>query len=101
MLLTMASSSPPWTHSASKRLGPTGPLAVVVPWQEAQTSVNLAAIGLPRPPPRPDGAAPGPPRAGAPAGATGGTACPACKPLDAANTTLAATRSPVGLMITR
>src|SRR5262249_59111487 len=30
-----------------------GPFSVLVPWQVAQISVYFAAIGLPRPPPRP------------------------------------------------
>src|SRR5215471_5036193 len=100
MLLTIASSSPPCSHSSSNRLGPTGPLAVLLPWQARQVSLNFATIGLPRPPPRPGPAgAPGAPGvpcgAGAPAGGNptvggpeggiaGGFCCwPACSPTDA------------------
>src|SRR5438046_4644947 len=88
MLLTIDSSSPPWTHSPSNRLGPTGPFPTLVPWHAAQTSPNFAAIGLPRPPPRPGG---GPCGAAAGAPCAGGAGAPAggCRPvIEAARSTV-------------
>src|SRR4051812_24679163 len=83
MLLTIDSSSPPCSHSASNRLGPTGPFATLVPWQAAQASVYFAAMGLPRPPPpRPGGGAAGALCAGGPAGGAGGVCC--CAVIEAA-----------------
>src|SRR5215471_19750114 len=79
MLLMIDSSSLPWTHSASKRLGPTGPFAVVVPWQVAQISVNFAAIGFPRPPPRAGGAPAGMPGGAAAGGVAGGCCADAAR----------------------
>src|SRR5947207_6615765 len=100
MLLTIASSSPPCSHSASNRLGPTGPFAMLLPWQATHVSVYFAAMGLPRPPPRPcpPGAAGGP--CGAPAGGFasvpdggivgfgGGCCLAAYKPIVAAKSTV-------------
>src|SRR3954467_4755258 len=98
MLLTIDSSSPPCSHSASNRLGPTGPFATLVPWRAAQASVYFAAMGLPRPPPpRPGGGAAGAALArgrgggggaagalcaGGPAGGAGGVCC--CAVIEAA-----------------
>src|SRR5262245_18350844 len=83
-LFTIESSSLPWSHSSSKRLGPTGPLSRVVPWQVAQVSVYFVAIGLPRPPPRPGGGAPGAP---CPGGGPAGGCCGCCAVIDAARST--------------
>src|SRR5438093_9703059 len=79
MFVAIDSSSLPWIHSASNRLGARPPLTSL-PWHPAQFSAYSGAAGLPRPPARPPGAAGGAVArplicGGDPLGAAGDGAC--------------------------